>query len=298
MANMKIAYCCINTELAKSGIRVNRGLTRKTLDSKGIEYLASLILQNLDDCATILKWNAENNINGYRFSSAMFPWMSEYVNIQSLPFFDQIANKLFQIGKIVKHYDFRVGFHPDHFNVLGSNNLDVVLKTVHELNMHGQILDGMDLPQTPYYGINIHISNTKPDKKSAIKRFVDNFSMLNYSVQKRLTVENDDKPNGYTVEDLQKTGLPIVFDNLHWQCNNGNDHFWSSYKMAKWSWPDGIRPLVHWSSSKREYEDKTAKYNAHADFIHEKIPFGGVDIEIEAKAKEQAVHKYKKDFCG
>ena len=55
--------------------------------------------------------------------------------------------------------------------------------------------------------------------------------------------------------------------------------------------------LFHYSSCRRTFEDPGCKAQAHADFIYEKINDYGhaVDIEVEAKAKEVAVLKYKDD---
>ena len=58
-----------------------------------------------------------------------------------------------------------------------------------------------------------------------------------------------------------------------------------------------VKPLFHYSSCRRTFEDPDCKAQAHADFIYEKINDYGhaVDIEVEAKAKEVAVLKYKDD---
>ena len=58
---------------------------------------------------------------------------------------------------------------------------------------------------------------------------------------------------------------------------------------------NGIKPLFHYSSCRKTFENFESKAQAHADFIYEKINDYGyaVDIEVEAKAKELAVLKYK-----
>jgi len=289
---MKIGYACIN--MSKPDLKVNRGLIRKTFDAKGLPYVSELIQKNLDDCFSILKWNVANNILSYRFSSAMFPWMTQY-NIEDLPQFDQISAKLCAIGHYAKQHNLRVGFHPDHFCVLASENPDVVTKTVDELNFHGKVLDLMGLARTPYYGINIHINTSKPNKK-------DDLMFLDYSALSRLTVENDDRASGFTIIDLLeecwfKQDIPIVFDNLHWSLNH-QDHFTFEMDLhnALQTWAN-IKPLIHWSSSKKIHEDSTARPNAHGDYIYEKIPDGNFDVEIEAKQKDLAVLKYLIDFA-
>jgi UV DNA damage endonuclease len=55
-----------------------------------------------------------------------------------------------------------------------------------------------------------------------------------------------------------------------------------------------VKPLTHMSSS-RTHEDEKSIATAHADYIYEKIQTFGLDfdIEIEAKAKDLAVLKYR-----
>ena len=51
-------------------------------------------------------------------------------------------------------------------------------------------------------------------------------------------------------------------------------------------------------SSSRVIEDSTGKKIAHADYIYEEIPCFGLnfDVEIEAKAKELALIRYRNQF--
>ena len=53
-------------------------------------------------------------------------------------------------------------------------------------------------------------------------------------------------------------------------------------------------------SSPRTIEDNSARQIAHADYIYEEIKTYGLefDIEIEAKAKDLAVIKYRNQFSN
>ena len=56
----RIGYCCINMSLnigkkKKDFITVNRGMTKKTFETKGLEYVTELALLNIDDMFKIIK---------------------------------------------------------------------------------------------------------------------------------------------------------------------------------------------------------------------------------------------------
>ena len=296
----RYGYCCINLSLAKDKISTNRGMVRKTFDSKGLPYVSELVIENLKDTLKVLDYNISNNILVYRLSSDSFPWMSEY-KFNELPNFDLIKDYLLQIGNKIKDNDVRVSYHPGPFNVLASENPKVVDKTIYELNQHAELMDLMGLDQTHYYPINIHINTTKPTKEDASARFVMNFDRLSDSCKARLTVENDDSPNQYSVGDLyfmvyMQIGVPIVFDQHHFNYGLQDMSMEAALRLAYSTW-DKIKPLTHMSSP-RTFEDDKSIQTAHADYIYEEIQTFGLDfdIEIEAKAKDLAVLKYRKDY--
>lgn len=295
-----LGYCCINLTLKEEGISTNRGMIKRTFKEKGIEYAGELALLNLIDLLKVLKWNVANNIRVFRMSSSLFPWMSEY-KFWELPNYPQIQEKLMEIGDYVLKHDLRVGFHPGQYCVLPSPSEKVVTNTIDDLDKHSQILDLMGLPQNYKYSLNIHVGGSYGDKEAALKRFAENFRRLSSSTQSRLVVENDDKASQYSVVDLyeglyQTIGIPITFDFFHHLFCTGDLSQDEAAMMAASTWPIGIRPLAHFSSSKKLNEDSSVIERSHADFLYDDIPQIGsrFDIEIEAKAKELALIKYKK----
>lgn len=295
---MKYGYACINTELAKQKISTNRTLRLKTLEEKGLEYYESLIFENLSDLYTILQWNEANGIKFFRISADLFTHRNRII-LQELPSFDRIKEELAKIGTWIKDHGHRVSIHADHFTILASQRDSVVKNGIKDLNFFGDIMDLMGLDRSPYYKINIHVGTAKPSKEEAGRRFIENIQLLSPSALSRLTVENDDSPNGFSVADLYKYvynlyPIPIVFDYLHGKLNPCNLSEEQSLWLATSTWPKGITPAVHYSSSKRLNEDSSARAIAHADHIHEKIQTYGLDFDImfEAKAKESAVLKY------
>lgn len=300
-----IGYCCIPIgcnvrKPKKDHIQVNRGMIRNTFNKKGLSYVSELVILNLRDTLKVLDYNIKNDIFVYRMSSDSFPWMSEY-SFNELPKFTDITNLLTSIGNKIKSNNIRVSYHPSPFNVLASENPSVVEKTINELNKHAELMDLMQLDQTTYYPINIHINTTKPTCELSAKRFCNNFLLLSESCKKRLTIENDDKLSQYSVKMLHEMvyseiDIPIVFDQHHFNYGPQDQSLEDALKLATSTWKD-IKPLTHMSSP-RTIEDKKAKQTAHADFIYEEIKTFGIDFdtEIEAKSKDLAVIKYRKTF--
>lgn len=302
---MNIGYCCINLSInegkkKKDFISVNRGMTKKTFEAKGLSYVSELSLKNLEDCLRILEWNIENNIKVYRMSSDMFPCIGFY-NILDLPNIDKIKNILNRIGEFVKTNDIRVSFHPSHFCIIASESEKVVKNAIDELNKHAEIFDLMGLEQSYKYPINIHVNTTKPTREEATERFCKQFINLSESCKKRLVVENDDGPNQYSTKILYdlvhtKIGIPITHDFHHHNYGPQDLSQEEALKLALSTWGD-IKPLTHMSSPKT-HEDEGGRATAHADYIYERIETFGLDfdVEIEAKAKDLAVIKYKEQY--
>lgn len=300
----RIGYCCIclgiNENVKKKDqITVNRGMIKKTFESKGLSYVSELVILNLKDTIKILDYNIKNNIEVYRMSSEMFPWFTNY-SFSDLPNYEYIKDLLKQIGEKVINNNLRVGFHAPPYDVLGSNKESVVENTIDSLNKHAQLLDLMGLEQSTYYSINIHVNTTQPSREVAADRFCKNFERLSDSCKKRLTVENDDKLSQYSVKLLydliyKRIKIPIIFDQLHFKLGPQDQTMEEALKLALSTWK--VRPLTHMASSIHNENPKGLE-RAHADYIYEKIETFGeeFDVEIESKAKDLAVLKYRKDF--
>ena len=294
---MSIGYACINLSLGKK-ITTNRTMVKRTFIAKGVDYVSDLVLQNVADLERIIDWNEEMGIKMYRMSSEMFPWATEY-EFTDLKDWNEIQKILQRCGAKATMYKQRLSFHPGPFNVLVSPKENVVLNTIKDLEVHGRIMDAMELSKTPYNKINIHCNGVYGDKQSAMDRFITNFDKLSNSVKTRLTIENDDKASMYSVKDLMyihnKINIPIVFDYHHHQFCTGDLIEQHALDLAITTWPKGITPAVHYSESKALHENNIKlKPQAHSDYI-QKLPEtynNDVDIMVEAKQKDLAILKF------
>ena len=295
---MNLGYACINTALKSGGIFTNRTMRRKTFDAKGLDYVSDLALQNVKDLETHIHWNNEHDIKLFRLSSQIFPWMEEY-EWSDLKDWDEISSRMLDIGKLATESGQRLTMHPGPFHCLASPTPKVVERTIKGLDKHAEQFDMMGFEPSNYNKINIHVGGAYGDKKSALKRFCENFELLGDSTKKRLVIENDDSPNEFSVKDLfdgiyQIIGIPITFDYFHHKFNTGGMTEEEALKMAAITWPEGITQCCHYSESRRKEKlDESIRPQAHSDIIYEKIQTYGLepDIVIEAKLKEQAIFK-------
>ena len=300
---MNLGYACINTALKSNGIFTNRTMRRKTFDSKGLDYVSELSLQNVKDLETHIHWNNENKIKLFRLSSQIFPWMEEY-EWSDLKDWDEILNRMLDIGKLATESGQRLTMHPGPFHCLASPNDKVVKRTIIGLNKHSEQFDMMGFEPSHYNKINIHVGGAYGDKEAALNRFCKNFELLDNNTKKRLVVENDDSPTEYSVKDLyegvyKRIGTPITFDYFHHKFNTGGQTEEEALKLAATTWPTGITQCCHYSESRRKEKlDESIRPQAHSDIIYDKIDTYGLepDIVIEAKLKEQAIFNYGKQI--
>jgi UV DNA damage endonuclease len=298
---MNIGYACINMTMGKK-VTTNRSMVKKTFNAKGLDYVSELALANAKDIIKILEWNRQHKIHFFRLSSAIIPW-GDNLDLTQLKDYKEIKNELKKAGDYAKLHNIRITSHPGPFNVLVSPNEKVILATIADLELHGKIFDMMGLELSPYNKINIHCNGVYGDKKSAMDRFIKNFQRLSKSVQKRLTIENDDKASMYSVKDLmyihEAIKIPIVFDYHHHTFCTGDLSEEDALKLAATTWPKGITPVVHYSESKALHENNPKeKPQAHSLYINA-LPNTYkliVDIMLECKAKELALLDIRKKY--
>jgi UV DNA damage endonuclease len=115
-------------------------------------------------------------------------------------------------------------------------------------------------------------------------------------------VENDDKKNGYAVNDLMllnsRLNVPIVFDYHHFTFNTGDQTKKEALTLAVSTWPEGITPVVHYSESKALHENNDKlKPQAHSDYINDLPNTYGYDVAVmvESKKKELAILPFIKN---
>ena len=315
MSNIDLGLCCINTELRnmKEPIFPNRTCRLSTAINKGLEYVKQLAINNLQDVLKILKWNYIHDIRAYRLSSDMFPHINnpafrnslhKYGNRYSLHFAKKLLRK---IGKKAYKYGIRLSFHPGQYNQIGTPKENVFNNTVSDLSVHARILDIIEdkINIKENKGIIcIHGGGIYNDKENTIKRWISNFKKLPTYVQNRICLENCE--NCYSTSDCLKicnqVNIPLIFDIHHYNCYN------ILHTEIIQESPECLLPCILDTWNKRELkpyfhisEQGSGRIGHHSDYI-EIIPEyilninQHITLDVEAKAKEQAILKLIKKY--
>ena len=272
-------------------------MRQATFKQKGLAYASELALANAQDLLRILIWNAQVGIKVFRMGSGIFPWGTEY-NLTDLPDYSKIADALYTAGGFATMTNQRITAHPDHFVKLASTNPQVVQNSINDLELHSTVFNLMGLSTSPYNAINIHVGMNFSEETA--QRWVDNFRNLSPALQDRMVVENDDKENSFSIVQLftylhTQLGIPLTFDYFHHQFHPDGLTTQEAAELAAGTWPNNITPLFHYSESKNINESVQGNPRAHADYVFSRIDDFGLtlDIDLEAKAKEQALFKYQ-----
>lgn len=279
---MKIGYPCVNECLPCSSSSTFR------LASYSEERLVQSVSNNLACLRQILAYNQEHGLLFFRMSSGLVPFASHPVNTfdwQSyfLPTFQKI-------GEYIKQHDMRISMHPDQFVVLNSPKPETVQNSIAELVYQGSIMDLMGLDRTAK--LQIHGGGAYGDKPTAIARFVEIYQQLPEPVKARLVVENDDRI--YSLRDClqihEQTGIPILFDNFHHECNHNGESMREAILLAAQTWgaDDGVLMVDYSSQQPGERKGKHVT-SMEEDLFREFMQYlEGIeaDIMLEIKDKE------------
>jgi UV DNA damage endonuclease len=300
---IRFGLCCISLKLKEQGFS-HQTMTYKRFSSlpreEALRILGERIQNNLMVTNETIKFCAENNY-AYRVSSDIFPLITydeANVSLEDLPNHDEIQDEFDNIQSTISNSTVRVTCHPSEFNSLSSLTPKVIEKTIVELNFYSSFFDRIGLPANTNAAMNLHVHNNNGTREEISRRFYENFKRLDENCQKRMTIENDDKLNCWSVRELVDifhpiTRIPICFDYLHHKCHPNNITEVEAINMCYDTWQ--TRPLFHYSESRPGNNPR-----AHADYAE--IPFEtyglDFDVDMELKAKDLAIEKYEQICKG
>lgn len=277
---------------------------------------------SLEHLHRVFDYLEKHKISMYRMSSDLAP----YATHPDMPqFHNQVKEsqqELGDIGKRARDLDLRLSFHPSQFVILNSPDPELCKKGVWDLVVQAEMLDTMGLG--PEAVLVIHVGGSYGDNRSGIDRWCATWdNLLPEPVKRRLVLENDDIR--YSAADVlaihERTGVRLIFDVQHFWCLNPQClELQNTLQAFLKTWPDGVRPKIHYSSPRTEMREvkrkdrKTGKkktvllppvWTGHADFVQpfefislfRNNPDMETDVMLEAKAKDLALLRLRQDLA-
>ena len=267
---------------------------------------------SLERLGEVFRYLERTGIDMYRMTASLAP----YATHPDLPRFhgqvEESREELAALGAEAARIGLRLSTHPGQYVVLNSEDERTRALAVADLDLQAEILDAMALG--PEAVVVVHVGGAAGGREAAKDRFLRGFERLSERARARLAIENDDRT--FALREVlglaARTGMPVVWDVLHHHCNDP-DHVpdREALELALASWPDGVRPKIHYSSPKTALEERVRRVGrrvertpvlpqlrAHADLID---PIGfeafltqaarGLDFDVmlEAKAKDLAL---------
>ena len=276
---------------------------------------------SLDHLEAIFGYLADNDIGFYRMATALAPYAShpELTRFRDAP--QRFAGRLAEVGAKARAEGLRLTTHPGQYTVLNSENAETQQLAAAELEVQAELLDGMGLG--PECVVILHVGGIAGGVDAALDRFERGFELLSDAARARLVIENDDRT--FALCDVlrlsERIGRPVVWDILHHHCNDPEripDR--EALERALATWPDGVRPKIHYSTPKTAMEEKRRKVGrrverslvlpqlrAHADvidpiafehFVCETAAGLDFDVMLEAKAKDLALLRLREQLAA
>lgn len=295
---VRLGLCCMFRDQPIKFFTTTATAIARMKRRDALEKLGRLCRDNADALLAALEYCAAHQIGCFRVNSQILPLKTHPTSgyqMDELPDGDAIVKRFKACGEFARKQKLRTCFHPDQFVVLNSPRVEVVEKSIEELEYQAEVAEwiGADV-------VNIHGGGAYGDKAKALADFTRNVDRLSPRVRARLTVENDDKI--FTPADLlpmcKATAIPLVYDVHHHRCNQDDLSIEQATKKALATWDR--EPMFHLSSPLEGW--KGPKPERHHDFIDvDDFPAcwrrKQITVEVEAKAKEAAVEKLQRDLA-
>ena len=318
----RIGFACKVSEITPKGVVAIDSMNFKTTTvawlnrqstDTAVAKLEQLLTHNLAALRNSVEYIATlpESLRMFRIGSDLLPvythskwsWFWKQLDVRAI-----VERSLNETGQFAKQHNIRLSMHPGQFTCIVSDRPDVVCSSLEELEYHGDIIRWLGFGQQKLdFKLNIHLSG-----KLGISGFIDAYTQMSNEVKNSITLENDEYQQG--ISDLVTLGkyAGIVLDIHHHLIKEGvyiepSDPI---IDQIKDSW-HGVRPVIHYSQSKREYlsdfdnclptidqmmqKANKSKLRAHSDFydnVHVNqwalSHWEWADIMCESKAKNLA----------
>lgn len=264
----------------------------------------------------VLLYLAGQHIRYYRLADDLAPFLTHPELPQFHGQIEECGSLLAEVGGLARAHGLRLTIHPGLHVALSAPDETVAARAAHELGALSRLLDG--LQAGPDGVLVLHVGGAHGDRAAALERFAARFERLPAPVRARVAVEPDE--HCFDLVALlrlhQLTGVPLVFDALHFQLNNPQHiALPEALALALATWPRHVPAEVHFSTQRTEGHLQAERgggvrvlpprHGQHADFVN---PFEfaalvraarglpSFDVLLEAKAGDMAVLRLREDL--
>jgi UV DNA damage endonuclease len=266
-----------------------------------IRKLERIAESNLENCLRLIKHNVGNQIHFFRLSSRLIP-LANHEELLDWNYIKPLKEPLKKIADYLRSNSMRIDFHPDHFVVLNTPDMEILKNALKTLTMHKALLKGLEIDLE--HRCVLHVGGGYDDKEKALEQFISNWGLINPAIQKMIMLENDDTT--FTVKETlylcEKLGIPMVFDYYHHLANHQEEDWQQDWERIVMSWNASPLPIkMHISSPRSDSE-----FRAHADFVDPEMfmrflntikgSVPEIHCMIEAKQKDGALFKLISDL--
>lgn len=218
---------------------------------------------SLEEVSKILDYLAKEKLDMYRLSSDLAP----YATHPDMPqFHNMVAEsdaELAAFGKKARELDIRLSFHPSQYVLLNSPDAALTAKSIWDLSSQAEMLDRMGLNDEAV--MITHVGGVYDDHDASRARWIEGWEKCPEHVRRRLVLENDDIR--FSAADAlwihERTGVRLVFDYQHFWCLNPERlDMRATFEKFLATWPEGVRPKMHFSSPRTEMREVKQKITA------------------------------------
>lgn len=279
----------------------------------------SVSLAHLRD---VFAYLAAADIHFYRLASDLAPFSTH----PALPEFhhqlEACAPELAAVGTLARQQRVRLSIHAPLHVQLGSDDPLIAERACTELQHLATLLNAMQLD--PDAVIVVHVGGGYGQADAAMGRWISRWERLHETTRRRVVLEHEDEGAslGVALRIHAATGVPLVFDHLHFALNNPER--WSvaeGLAVALATWPHDRTPKVHFASprtelravervdvatGKRRWLLSPPRPGHHADFLHvwefaqfvqQAAQTRDFDVMLEAKAGDLALLRLRHDLA-
>jgi UV DNA damage endonuclease len=215
---------------------------------------------SLEHVDRVLDYCAAKGISMYRLSSDLAPYATHPDMPQFHAMVAESDAELAAFGAKARSLDMRLSFHPSQYILLNSPNPELTTKSIGDLASQSEMLDRMGLDDEAV--VITHVGGVYDDREAARARWIEGWEQCPEHVRRRLVLENDDIR--FSAADVlwihERTGVRLIFDYQHFWCLNpeGLD-LRDTLERFLATWPEGVRPKIHFSSPRTEVREVKQK---------------------------------------